>query len=122
MIIVFIEHQIYLSSSNFLEHNDKRLCLSLKSEAMWLVKTMNCFRQDVYFAEIVCDLNKEISTTKALGFIAGFQWYWRQGSYKYNNSIEISVVIQYTLFTSDSETSKPCKCKYCILEPKSWLV
>jgi len=28
------------------------------------MKTMNCFRQDVYFAEIVCDLNIGISTTK----------------------------------------------------------
>jgi len=31
---------------------------------MWSMKTMNCFRQDVYFAEIVCDLNIGISTTK----------------------------------------------------------
>jgi len=34
---------------------------------------MNCFRQDVYFAEIVCDLNIGISTTKALDFTAGCQ-------------------------------------------------
>jgi len=79
-------------------------CASVKPKEMWTIKTMNCFCQDVYFAEIMIVI-WGTSTTWVLGFtednfvrLTRCYWNFRTWRLWYWDAIMLKFEIKSCLF------------------------